>query len=162
MAVFFLFLSCKKEVVEAPQGLISKDKMINIMYDLSLLDGLKYQSNDLRDSVEINPSKYIFEKYKVDSLQFAKSNVYYASNYVEYKEMFDTIIKRLDSKKIVLDSVIKIQKKKDSIADKKKKPELKLDTLSKGVDLDKAIERKRKRNAASLEVAKNALPTSNR
>ena len=127
--------SCKNEVVEKPKGLIAKEKMIDIMYDLSLLDGMKYQTDVSKDSLEINPSKFILKKYQVDSLQFAKSNVYYASNYVAYKEMFDIVIKRLDTKKAAIDTILKRENKnklaKDSVKVSESKP-LELDTLSDG------------------------------
>jgi hypothetical protein len=52
------------------------------MYDLAVLEGIKYQ-NRLLDSNQINSATYIYKKYKIDSLQLAQSNVYYASDYVE-------------------------------------------------------------------------------
>jgi hypothetical protein len=43
----------------------------------------------------------IFKKYKIDSLQFVQSNVYYASNYEEYKVLTkllnELMIKSVDS-----------------------------------------------------------------
>jgi hypothetical protein len=62
--------------------------MIDIMYDLAVLEGIKYQ-NRLLDSNQINSATYIYKKYKIDSLQLAQSNVYYASDYVEqhHKEL---------------------------------------------------------------------------
>ena len=153
--VLIATLSCKNEVVEKPKGLVAKEKMIDIMYDLSLLDGMKYQTDIYKDSLEINPSKFILKKYKVDSLQFAKSNVYYASNYVEYKEMFDIVIKRLDTKKAAIDTILKKENKsklaKDSLLLKKKKP-LALDTLSEG---NLKGRKSKLKPATSLTKAKN-------
>ena len=79
--VLFLSVSCKKELVKQPAKLIEKEKMIDIMYDLSLLDAMKYQNPLSLDSVETDPTKFILKKYKVDSLQFAQSNMYYAADY---------------------------------------------------------------------------------
>jgi hypothetical protein len=123
LAILILFLSCKEELVEKPDRLIEKDKMVDIMYDLAVLQGIKYQNPTSLVTYNINPSQYIFKKYKIDSLQFAKSNVYYASNYEVYKDIFDGIIKRIDGQKKVLDSVVKIETNKkiklDSIKLKK-------------------------------------------
>jgi hypothetical protein len=123
LAILLLFLSCKEELVEKPDRLIEKDKMVDIMYDLAVLQGIKYQNPTSLVTYNINPSQYIFKKYKIDSLQFAKSNVYYASNYEVYKDIFDGIIKRIDGQKKVLDSVVKIETNKkiklDSIKLKK-------------------------------------------
>jgi hypothetical protein len=123
LAILILFLSCKEELVEKPDRLIEKDKMVDIMYDLAVLQGIKYQNPTSLVTYNINPSQYIYKKYKIDSLQFAKSNVYYASNYEVYKDIFDGIIKRIDDQKKVLDSVVKIETNKkiklDSIKLKK-------------------------------------------
>ncbi|CAD0003305.1 DUF4296 domain-containing protein [Flavobacterium chungangense] len=116
--VLFLSVSCKKELVKEPAKLIAKEKMIDIIYDLSLLDAIKYQQPLSLDSVESNPKKFIFKKYKVDSLQFAQSNIYYAADYDNYKEMFDEINARLDKEKKVVEKKIKAEEKKAAKAKK--------------------------------------------
>ena len=66
---FFIVLSilvgCKKELVKTPNHLVEKDKMVNIMYDLSLLEAMKVQSPTLLDSFKLNSNQYIFKKYKI-------------------------------------------------------------------------------------------------
>lgn len=125
------FISCKEKLVKKPDNLIARDKMIDAMYDLSILDAAKYQNTAATDSIIISPSQYIYKKYKIDSLQFAQSNVYYASNYVDYKDMYDELIQRIEVKKTLLDSVVgraekkEIKKKADSIK------RVKVDTLKK-------------------------------
>jgi len=116
--VLFLSVSCKKELVKEPAKLIAKEKMIDIIYDLSLLDAIKYQQPLSLDSVESNPKKFIFKKYKVDSLQFAQSNIYYAADYDNYKEMFDEINARLDKEKKIIEKKIKAEEKKAAKAKK--------------------------------------------
>ena len=127
--VLFLSVSCKKELVKEPAKLIEKEKMIDIIYDLSLLEAIKYQQPLSLDSVESNPTKFVFRKYKVDSLQFAKSNMYYAADYDSYKEMFDEINARLDKEKKSTEIKLKAEEKKAAkakkIADAKKAAEAK-------------------------------------
>ncbi len=128
----FLSVSCKKELVKQPAKLIEKEKMIDIMYDLSLLDAMKYQNPISLDSVDTDPVKFIFRKFKVDSLQFAQNNMYYATDYESYKEMFDEVSKRLAVNQRAADSIMKIEdkkalkekknKEKDSIKEAVKKP----------------------------------------
>jgi len=110
--VLFLSVSCKKELVKEPAKLIEKGKMIDIMYDLSLLDAMKYQNPLSLDSVQTDPTRFILKKYKVDSLQFAQSNKYYATDYETYKEMFDEIGKRIAVNQRAADSIVKIEDKK--------------------------------------------------
>lgn len=106
------FISCKDEAVNKPDNLIAKDKMIDVMYDLSILEAMKYQNLASLDTYKVNPSQYIFKKYKIDSVQFAHSNIYYASNYTNYKEMYDDVIKRIEAKKTVMDSLVKKEDEK--------------------------------------------------
>ncbi|GGF19080.1 DUF4296 domain-containing protein [Flavobacterium limi] len=127
--ILFFSVSCKKELVKEPAKLIEKEKMIDIIYDLSLLEAIKYQQPLSLDSVESNPTKFIFKKYKVDSLQFAKSNMYYAADYDSYKEMFDEINARLDKEKKSTEKKLKAEEKKAAknkkAADAKKAAEAK-------------------------------------
>jgi hypothetical protein len=122
LTIITLLVSCKEEVVNKPERLIEKDVMVSIMYDLSILEAIRNQNPASLDTFKINSRDYIFKKYKIDSVQFAKSNVYYASDYNEYKSMFEQINKRLLAKTKSVDSLIKLKKKKKSpIADKKQK-----------------------------------------
>jgi hypothetical protein len=128
LAIVIVFISCKDEVIKKPNRLIEKETMVNIMYDLSVLDGIKYQNPSSLDSFKINPKKYIYNKYKIDSVQFAQSNIYYASNYEEYAGIIDEINNRLTKKKSEVTAVIK--------ADAKKKKLIKKPILPKNKALD--------------------------
>lgn len=130
LATVFVFISCKDEVIKKPNRLIEKETMVNIMYDLSVLDGIKYQNPSSLDSFKINPKKYIYNKYKIDSLQFAQSNIYYASNYEEYSGIIDEINNRLTKKKSEVTAVIKADAKKKKLVKKPIPPKNKvLDSL---------------------------------
>ena len=97
-----MLLSCKKELVKTPNHLIEKDKMVNIMYDLALLEAIKIQNPSSLDSFKINSNEYIFKKYKIDSLQFAQSNKYYASDIKKYKAIVENVNKRIEEQKTLL------------------------------------------------------------
>jgi len=127
--VLFLSVSCKKELVKEPKKLIEKDKMIDIMYDLSLLEAIRYQNPVSLDSLETSPTKFVLQKYKVDSLQFAQSNMYYAADYSNYKEMFDEVGKRLEKNKRATDSLVKIEEKKAAKIKKNAVKQVKKDSM---------------------------------
>lgn len=135
--VLFFSVSCKKELVKEPENLIEKEKMVDIIYDLSLLDAIKYQQPLSLDSLESNPKKFVFKKYKVDSLQFAQSNMYYAADFDTYKEMFDEISARLEKEKKSNEKKLKAEEKKeakakkDAEAKKKKLKETPKDSIKK-------------------------------
>jgi hypothetical protein len=126
LAILAVFISCKEEAVIKPEHLIEKEVMEEIIYDLTILDAIKYQNPASLEMHNINPSKYIYKKYKIDSIQLAQSNVYYASDYGEYKIMFEKITKRIENEKTVTDSLVKMEEKKNAVLLKKKNAALKL------------------------------------
>jgi len=137
--VLVLSVSCKKELVKQPAKLIEKEKMVDIMYDLSLLEAIRYQKPLSLDSMDSNVIKFIQKKYKVDSLQFAQNNIYYASDYETYKEMFDQVSKKIAVNQRAADSLAKIDEKK---AAKAQKNNLKQDLKEDSKDSVKKVGRK--------------------
>jgi len=103
-----LLAGCKNEVVEKPEKLIEEDEMVNIIYDLSILEAMKYQSNQSQPpKYAINPKEYIYKKYHIDSLQFARSNHYYASDMGNYKKMYDKVSNRIKAEQKQADASVK-------------------------------------------------------
>jgi hypothetical protein len=96
--LFAILISCQKSAVPKPDNLIDEDVMVDIMYDISILEAMKSQKGDVLESNSINPNTYIFKKYKIDSLQFANSDKFYASEIKKYKEIFDKVNKRMEEK----------------------------------------------------------------
>lgn len=90
----FSVIGCNNNAIEKPNNLIGKDKMVAILYDISLIEAIKNQNINGGISSKAG-TDYIYKKYKIDSLQFVKSNKYYASNIEEYKKMFEEVKDRL-------------------------------------------------------------------
>ena len=119
-------LGCKDDLVKKPDVIIEKSKMMDIMYDLALLEAIKYQNPAVLDSNQIRPKQYIYKKYKIDSLQLAQNNVYYAADYKSYKVMFEEVVKRIANEKKRANAAVKLEQKKNNIrmAKLKKKKQL--------------------------------------
>lgn len=122
IAVILVLASCQSiERTPKPHNLIPKDKMVDLLYDMTLLDASKRLNR-----VEVNLDRYdirafIYEKYSVDSAQLANSNAYYTEDLKTYKAIIDSVKTRLDTLKIKLDTLVKVKKRKeDSIAQAKK------------------------------------------
>ena len=101
VAIFLFFtilVSCQKPAVPRPDNLIDDEVMVDIMYDISILEAMKSQKAVVLEANKINPSTYIYKKYKVDSIQFANSDKFYASDIKKYKEIFDKVNKRMEEK----------------------------------------------------------------
>ena len=82
--ILLVMVSCKDTAIDEPENLIQEDKMINIIYDLALLEGVKTFNSSNFQSVKSND--FVYKKYKIDSLQFAKSTQFYASDINRYKK----------------------------------------------------------------------------
>jgi hypothetical protein len=124
--VFLLaFLSCKQEKVKRPSKLIEEEKMIDIIYDISILNAINSVNPGALVDNNINSSTYIFKKYKIDSLQFAENSAYYASDLKNYKKMYEKVENRIIENKKLADSILKVKQDEEN----KKAKELR--TLSK-------------------------------
>jgi hypothetical protein len=119
--VLIVLIGCQKDLVKEPKNLIEREKMVNIMYDLSLLEAMKVDNSTLLDSFKNNSNQYIFKKYKIDSVQFAQSNIYYAADYKEYEKMYNQVKVRLDNEKTKVTSMIRTKAKKEMLKEKAKK-----------------------------------------
>ncbi len=95
---FALFVSCQNNPIEKPDNLIDEDTMVDIMFDITVLEAMKSQTTVVLETNKINPNTYIYKKYNIDSLQFANSDKYYASDVKKYKEIFDAVNKRIEDK----------------------------------------------------------------
>lgn len=135
LAIIIFFISCKKDIAVEPKNLIEKKKMVDVIYDLSLLSAMRSQNPMLLDSFKNNSNAYIYKKYSIDSVQFAQSNIYYAANYKEYKAMYEQVKLRLDTDKKQIETAIKAQKKKALLLEKKA---LKLKAIQKADSIKKA------------------------
>jgi hypothetical protein len=91
--LFFATTSCKEEIIPEPKNLIPKDTMEDIIYDLAILEAARTQNSSVQNYSK--PTEFIKNKYKIDSLTFAKSTQYYASNINEYKKMYEGVRDRL-------------------------------------------------------------------
>jgi hypothetical protein len=110
-----------KNEIPKPAKPIEKAVMEDILYDLALLQALKSYSPEKLTKNNINSKTYIYQKYKIDSLQLVENNKYYASDFAEYQIMFNHVAERLEKQKAEMDTLAKKEEKKTQ---KKKKDSL--------------------------------------
>ena len=114
--VFLMLFSCNRNAYEAPENLISEEQMVEVLYDHMLLNAAKGINKKILEKHIANPTQYIFDKYNIDSTQFAQSNTYYAHNSEVYASIYNRLKERLElDKKIMEDLVAEEKKKRDSI-----------------------------------------------
>lgn len=127
MKTFFLvvsilfFISCENLEVKKPSNLISEDQMVEILYDMVLINSSKGVNKKLLEKNINNPEAYIFKKHNIDSLQFAESNAYYTFKNEVYKTIYEKLELKLTTQKTKLEALLKEKNSiKDSIREQKK------------------------------------------
>lgn len=119
--LIFISACSNKNEIPKPAKPIDKAAMENILYDLALLQALKSYSPEKLTKNSINSKTYIYQKYKIDSLQFVENNKYFASDIEAYKIMFENVSNRLQKEKNQMDTIlskelkIKTKKSQDSL-----------------------------------------------
>lgn len=114
------------EKPKKPKNLIKKQDMVSILYDMSILNASKGVNKKLLEEKGILPEDFVYEKYGIDSTQFALSNEYYAYNLEAYEDIYKQVKTRLEEEKKVLDSLNNIaaeERKKLRDQNKTIKPE---------------------------------------
>ena len=118
-----LCVACNRiEKPKKPENLIAKNKMVDILFDVFIFNAAKGADKRKLESNNVTPTVYIYEKYQIDSLQFVKSNEYYAYDIKAYESMINKVEERIKTKKA------KYQKEIDLKEEQKKK---RLDSIKK-------------------------------
>lgn len=101
-----LLFSCQDiENTPKPKDLIPEEKMVELLTEISLLQGARTYNRSILKEKGIDPKEYLWEKYDVDSLQFTRSNQYYAQYPEQYQEIYDSVKARLERLKVIYDTL---------------------------------------------------------
>ena len=94
--VLITLISCQDiEKPQKPDAFIPEEKMIDILYDISIIRSLKtYSINEMR-MLDIKPESYIYDKYDIDSTQLAENISYYAIDFNKYAALWEKVRVRL-------------------------------------------------------------------
>jgi len=106
--IFFILNSCifMDEKNVAPDNLISEDKMIEILYDMSLISVSKGINKRIIENKGMKPKKYILNKHNIDSIQFVASNQYYSKDLETYLSIYEEVLNKLQSnREIVIETI---------------------------------------------------------
>lgn len=96
-------VACTKKQSK-PEHFLDREKMIGVLYDMSLLSGIESISGfSTTDSVGVFNAKSILKKHEIDSLTFVENNRYYIElEDGTYFKMQEEIKERLEAAKAVL------------------------------------------------------------
>ena len=132
-SLFFLASCTSNTIFKAPKDLIPKDTMSLLIQDLMVAASSKFVKNKNLEK-KINYMPLVYERFKIDSLRFQTSNLYYMSKIDLYQEIFLNAKTSLKKQEEDLNYIVKI---KDSLRE---------DSIKKlkSFDLDKKLPKKLK------------------
>ena len=97
ISLCLLFFGCQHiEKPEKPENLIPEDTMVALLSEIYLGNAARSIDNKTMRKSGVKIDSFLFKKYNIDSLQFAKSNAYYASDLGKYNAIFQEIEKKLE------------------------------------------------------------------
>lgn len=126
IVVLIMVYACGEKLIDQPKNLIPHDKMVLILKDMAIANAAKGTNLGILKDNDVEPTTYIFEKYKIDSAQFVDSDRYYASLPLEYEALYTEVEalledkkKQLEEEKKISDSLklIESKERKDSVLD---------------------------------------------
>lgn len=112
-----------------PDNLIPKEKMSDIIYDVFLLNAAKGINRQVLEKNGVLPEDYVYNKYAIDSLQFATSNNYYSYDTKVYEGIMERVKLKLEVAKKRNDSISIIEKRVADSIEKAKRLIPKPDSL---------------------------------
>ena len=106
MKYFYLILilsliSCNNKV-QVPEDIMSKDQMIEFLFDVNLINSSRGFVSKSNNNYFMVRDTMLFRKHAIDCLKFVKSNVFYTKNPKLYIEIYDGIDKKI---KFIKDSL---------------------------------------------------------
>ncbi len=91
LIVLLIFSSCGEKLIEKPEHLIPKDKMVEIITEVAILKAARGSNKHLMEEMGVTQTEYIFKKFAIDSAQFAESDAYYVSIPAQYEEIYTKV-----------------------------------------------------------------------
>ncbi|WP_432411932.1 DUF4296 domain-containing protein [Rasiella sp. SM2506] len=119
ISLCLFFIGCQHIVKpEKPENLIPENTMVEILAEVYLGNAARSIDNTTMRRKGVKIDSFLFKKYNIDSLQFAKSNAYYAADL----DMYNAIFQKIELKLQALETIEKNRKLlKDSLRNEKKR-----------------------------------------
>ena len=117
LTILVCLTSCSEKLLEKPQNLIARDKMVEVLKDLAKVNAAKTTNAAILRDNNIDPMAYIFVKHGIDSIQFVESDKYYASLPIEYERIYREVESILEKEQAIFNEAkavedsLRLQKK---------------------------------------------------
>ena len=111
LLLIFLASCTSNTILKEPEDLIPKDTMRFLIQEMMIASSAKYVKNKNLET-KIDYMAFVYDRFKIDSVRFQTSNLYYMSKIDLYQEIFEDAKASLEKQKKVYDAIIT---KRDSI-----------------------------------------------
>ncbi len=98
LLIFLIFFSCGEERAKSKQGILSEQKMTELLVDTHLADAVLYIDNSRSDEKRDKALFYypsVLEKYGITKAQMDSSVVWYMKNPDAYTRVYAAVVKEL-------------------------------------------------------------------
>ena len=113
------FASCQDvKQPKKPKNLIEKDKMAEVLTEAYLANAARSVDNKSMLAKGVIMDSLLYTKFGIDSLQFVRSNDYYAANVNAYMEIFQKVENNLNALERNLDSIRELNYNKNDTLQK--------------------------------------------
>ena len=110
--VLVILASCQHvDRPEKPENLIPKDQMVQILAEAYTGNAARSISNRTLREEGLQIDSLIYNKYRIDSLQFVESNDYYASEINDYIAIMEEVKDVLEARKVTVDTLLAQEKR---------------------------------------------------
>lgn len=128
LTILICLTSCSEKLLKEPEDLIARDKMVDVLKDLAIVNAAKTTNTAILRDNDIDPIAFIFEKHSIDSMQFVESDKYYASLPIQYESIYKEVESRLEKEHTILNVAKAVE---DSLKLQKREQKQKLERLKK-------------------------------
>lgn len=98
-----LLCACTEAVVEKPEDLIPEAEMVDIYFDISLINASRNSGYDKFLEYGVDTRDYLYKKFDIDSARLASSSAFYTSKPLVHERIYTRVEEKLDSLKALLD-----------------------------------------------------------
>jgi hypothetical protein len=100
----FLVSCTSNTIFEKPKDLIPRDTMSLLIQQMTIASSAKYLKNKNLET-KIEYMYLVYDQFKIDSVRFQTSNLYYMSKIDLYQEIFEDAKASLEKQKKVYDAI---------------------------------------------------------
>lgn len=176
--LLFLF-SCTEEVVKKPEDLIPEEQMVDIYFDISLINAARNSGYDKFKEHGIDSRDYLYKKFGIDSVRLGRSAEYYTSVPLVNERIYTRVEEKLDSLKALMDEEMSREQKArsmesnvadslqvetvtDSLAKENAADSLQLETVTDSLAIEKAADSlKSESDSLETDIPSDSLEVAN-